>query len=286
MSDFSILIPFCIYHWFDKQHFIYKSYIAPAIRKYNPKNNPENKYNYDCIHSDVLYNNGWKLATVFFAVNPSYKPIPVGMKLFRVQRTQSFPYDVVDVHLKYDVYNIDKNDVYFITYTKPVPNTIPLYIWKKNGSTFIDYASTSPPVEKDSPFTTLSHSTDISQILTEKGWGSALINPIYIIHPNIVGWDIDNIKFQCNNGVCIPVSLKNNPQDIFNPNKFKEPKVLHECIVSCSQLVNNNYDEPARNLISIIKKSDIDTPAKKPILYIIIIIIFIILVGFLIYRGR
>ena len=285
MSEFSALMPFCLYHWVDKARFIYKSYIIPAIRKADGQ--------YECMNSDLLSKDGWKLVSIFFAVNPSYKPIPREMQLFRVQRNKEFPYDVTDVNINYDIYNIDDNSVYFITYTKPVPNTIPLYIWKNNGSTFIDFASTSPPAEQNVPSKNMSHSQDISHILTEKGWSSALINPIYIIHPDVVGWDIENIKFQCNNGICMPINSKGilSIKKIFNTTKFSEPKVLHECVVSCSQLVNNKHNKPGRNLISVIRQNNLNSGEQtKKILYILGIIIFIsIVIGlicFFIYRGR
>ena len=65
---------------------------------------------------------------------------------------------------------------------------------------------------KDVPSQLICHIlTDISTYIDRKRLEVVhLINPIYIIHPDVVGWDIENIKFQCNNGICMPINLQRN----------------------------------------------------------------------------
>lgn len=67
---------------------------------------------------------------MFFGINPAYKPNPNEMQLFKITLNKTFPLDIKDISLHYDIYNVSDNYIYFITYTKPVINTTPhiLYI--------------------------------------------------------------------------------------------------------------------------------------------------------------
>lgn len=250
MNNFSILLPYFIYNITDKKNNIYKSFISPGIIMKNGE--------YKDIYADTLSQNGWKKTGIFFGVNPAYKPIPNEMQLFKITLNNTFPYDIKNISLQYDIYNISNNYIYFITYTKPVINTIPLYIWENNNSTWVTFSSNSPD---------------------QKGWKSNLINPIYVIEPNIVGSNIHDIKFLCNDGVSMP-SIPNQLEDsdIYNPTKHINPAVLHKSIVDCSQLIKINKPP------TLLSNFKVNSNGKKGIiLYIVGIIIFLILIGGLLY---
>ena len=247
MNNFSILLPYFIYN-----NNNYQSFISPGIITENGQ--------YKDIYEDTLYQNGWEKTGMFFGINPAYKPIPNQMQLFKITLNNTFPWDIKDISLHYDIYNVSDNYIYFITYTKPLINTTPLYIWENNHSTWVSF-SPKPP--------------------KQKGWKPNLINPIYVIDPQIIGMDIYNIKFLCNDGVSMPV-IPNQPENphIYNPTKHIEPKVLHKSIVDCSQLIHHN-NKPQ----TLLSNFQTHNPGTKNIviLYIVAIIIFLILIFGAIY---
>ena len=244
MNNFSILLPYFVHN-----NNNYQSFISPGIITENGQ--------YKDIYEDTLSQNGWEKIGMFFGINPSYKPIPNEMQMFKITLNNTFLQDIKDISLHYDIYNVSNNYIYFITYTKPVLNTTPLYIWENNHnhSTWVSF-SPKPP--------------------KQKGWKPNLINPIYVIDPKIVGVDIYNIKFLCNDGVSMPV-IPNQPEnpDIYNPTKHIEPKVLHKSIVDCAQLIDHNNN--SQTLVANVQGY---TPpiTNNSILYIVAIIIFIIFI--------
>ena len=62
---------------------------------------------------------------MFFGINPVYKSNPNEMQLFKITLNKTFPLNIKDISLHYDIYNVSDNYIYFITYTKPVINTTP-----------------------------------------------------------------------------------------------------------------------------------------------------------------
>ena len=197
-----------------------------------------------------LYNTqgGWKLASIFFAVNPLFRPIPDGMQLFCAKRNPAWPYQTISLEMVYDVFNDYSDGTYFITYTMPVPNTTPMYIWNTNSTTFVDFSPKAPPMDADQPLKPLVMG-DVSSITENSVWKLAILSPIYVLHPSIVGDDYTNIKFQCNNGECIPFVRE--IVDMYNPQGITTPKLLHQCLVDCSQ-VGKDSGHP-RNIIALVK---------------------------------
>jgi hypothetical protein len=104
-----------------------------------------------------------------------------------------------------------------------------------------------------------------------KLWESAMINPIYVLHPDIMGSDYKKIKFMCNNGSCLPHAgeewIKKAREkklvgwtgpDIYNPSGeiHHKPMSLPECLVNCNELIRTNKGGGSpMNLIDIIKRS-------------------------------
>jgi len=150
--------------------------------------------------SPVLYKN-WKLYGVFYAFNPSLRPIPESTKLFNLKIRNYYPYDIYSYNYLYDIYLYDKNDIYsvnFITYNINISNTKKLYFYELNGGIF-------PTFEKEPP---------------SKGeWKLLNISPIYVLSS-------DNDNFVCDNGNCIP---KNTVGKSLN---------IDECLKKCNKTLN------------------------------------------------
>jgi len=266
MTD-STVIPFCLYHKVDLKNKSYQCYIATSTLVLRP----DGTKRYECRpHPDP----DWKLVSVFYAVNPLARPVPNGMQLFCAKRNPKWPHQTTSVELVYDVFDDYVDGTYFFTYTTPVPNATPLYIWIKDDSAFADFSNSSPPEDLDTPIDTHGHDSDVSVISHTSNWGGATINPIYVLHPTVVGSDYTKVDFMCNNGSCLPKSSeewkKKSRQeqswgwtgpDIFNPSAPTTPQPLHECLINCNQLVRskNGGGEP-QSLIDIVRSEWGDLP--------------------------
>lgn len=110
---------------------------------------------------------GLKLAGTFYAINPSFTPIPYGTILM-CQGPKG-------VHPLYDMFNLDEQCTRFIAWSSKVPNTIPLYIAKNGENT---YSSLEPFPE------------DYEQVP---------YSPLYVIPPGKENYLFTNID-----GVCHP----------------------------------------------------------------------------------
>ena len=238
MTD-STVIPFCIYHKVDLKTKSYQCYIATSTLVLRT----DGTKRYECRpHPDP----NWKLDSIFYAVNPLVRPVPNGMQLFCAKRNPKWPHQTTSVDLVYDVFDHYVDGTYFFTYTTPVPNATPLYIWMNGDSAFADFSSSPPHTHIDS---------------------AATINPIYVLHPTVVGSDYTKIDFMCNNGSCLPKSsdewqkksLKENSggltePNIFNPSAPTTSQPLHECLINCNQLVKSkNGGGSPNSLMDIIR---------------------------------
>lgn len=256
------IIPVCLYHHVDKASGVYRCRITTStkVRKI------DGTYTYKCPKDT---NNVWKLVSVFYAIQPLFRPIPAGMKLFCAKRSKLPPYHTTNVELVYDVFDNSVDGTYFITYSTPVPNATPLYTWVSKSGAFSDFSTSSPPSDINTPVMTDIH-RDVSSIKHTKIWDSAMINPIYVLHPSIMGPDYTKIKFMCNNGSCLPHAGQEwieksraakkvgwTGPDIYNPGHIHhEPMSLPECLVNCNELVRiKDGGGSPMNLINIIKRS-------------------------------
>ena len=68
----------------------------------------DGSYTYDCAAEPVTLKR-WFRADKFYALRPSYRPIPSGMKLFCVDIVKGFPYDSKNLKTIYDPFNNEKN---------------------------------------------------------------------------------------------------------------------------------------------------------------------------------
>jgi hypothetical protein len=232
MSIDNIIIPYYIYHYDNITTSEYLGLIT-----------------YEKNLSPVLYK-GWKLYGIFYAFNPSLKPIPQGTVLFNIKIKNYFPYDIENCKFIYDIFSIDNNDIYstnFITYIRPFPNTTPLYFHKINNSVY-------PSFDKNPP---------------DKGdWKLEGIDPVYVLTSN-------KDSFTCINGRCLQNPM---PKNYFNPNKnLKDTLLIKDCLSKCNNSVG---------ILDIVKKMSSKEnlkSTKNNIIYyifflVLLILIFIILI--------
>ena len=278
------VIPFGLYHHVDKLH--HCNIVTPTKIKYK-----NGTYKYEVLDPIDKY---WKSAGIFYAVNPLFRPIPEGMKLFCAKKNKHYPYNVMSIDIVYDVYDDSCDGTYFITYSTPVPNTIPIYTWISKNGAFADFDTSSPPSERDNPHT------------DTKLWHGTTINPIYVMNHSIMGPDYRQVKFMCNNGSCFPrasnewieKSRKNKDvgwtgPDIYNPNSIHiKPLPLYKCVVNCNELVRvKDGGGSPHDLINIIKGNQETLPNKfvinlSPLIISIIIFVFVVVIILVVYQVK
>lgn len=151
LSD-DVITPFCIYHYIDKQTSTYRGFIG------NPTQSDGSIYT--CNPPPVEYGN-WYLYGTFYAISPTFKPMPKGVKFIETIKLAEFPYETSKIDVKYDPFDLSKNSINFITWTQPVPNTIPLYIFTLGSSIFPTFENKSPP-----------------------NWKQSKLSPIYVLDPS------------------------------------------------------------------------------------------------------
>ena len=79
-----------IYHYIDTENSIYLGLITSSLYDLSP----------------ILYK-GWKLYGIFYAFNPTLRPIPESTKLFNLKIKNYFPYDIYSYKYLYDIYLFD-----------------------------------------------------------------------------------------------------------------------------------------------------------------------------------
>jgi hypothetical protein len=205
-----IIIPFCIYHYIDPATQTYWGYIGGPEKV----RNEDGSTTYRCVSEPKVLKR-WFLAATFYAVSPSFRPIPVGMRIFCAKKNRSYPYNTKDVTAVYDPYNIKDDCVYFTTYNQPVPNTEQLY-FHTIGDTVFPSFDQQPPF--DDPQRSQTH-----------------ISPIFVMTPSTVGNNPNNIKFKCINRKCLPW-VKNIP-NVYDIDQNDDLLSIDDCVLFCSELV-------------------------------------------------
>lgn len=233
-----VVIPFCIYHYIDPSTQTYWGYIGgpQKIRR------EDGTITYRCAPEPKIFNK-WFHADTFYAVSPSFRPVPAGMKIFCAKRSMGFPYDTKDVSLMYDIYNIKDDCVYFTTFNQPSPNTVPLYFHKIGNSVF-------PSFDKHPPS-------------SNPGWKQTQISPVFVMTADTVGditdQDHKGIKFNCNNGLCLPWT-KEIP-NVFDTDPNSNFLDLPECVLYCNELIESEGAGEPQDLLEIITSKE----TRKPV---------------------
>ena len=141
--------PFCIYHYHDPTTNNYHGYIGYPTKSLNSKG----KVTLECSPEPKKFGY-WKFYAKFYAISPMFRPIPSGLILFNTIKKGGFAYNTKLFEFGYDPFDIDKNSVSFITWTKPVPGTVPLYLHRTpSGDSFPSF-DPEPPVKNKEGWTT------------------------------------------------------------------------------------------------------------------------------------
>jgi hypothetical protein len=215
MND-DVIIPYCIWHYIDIETQTFLGYIG------GPKKIMKNGViTFDCAPDEKNYSK-WFLADSFYAVSPSFRPIPVGMKIFCAKKNIRFPYNTNDLYLMYDPYNIKDDCIYFTTYIKPVPNTKPLYFHKIQDNIFPSFDSKPPSSSSE--------------------WTQTFISPIYVMTNK-------DIKFKCVNSTCLP--WIDEIPDLYDFDPHEELLSLQNCVVYCNELVVSKNNGRPSNILQI-----------------------------------
>jgi len=267
----SSILPICIYHRFEYQTSSYWGLmtVPEAIRD---KTTPIDTlrcawypYGEDRTFSQ------WSLAGTFYAISPSLRPIPVGMRVFCAKKNQGFPYDTMDVSAVYDPFNIKDDCVYFTTYNQPVPNTVPLYFHVLGKHTVPSF-DPNPP--SNSP-----------------NWSQAILSPIFVMTKETVGDifapSLNNrveLKFRCVNGRCLPWPKGSDEKyrDMYDDEPSGELLRIEECVLYCNELVPSGKDQgrPFRlvNAIAAMGQYSFIFPKVPFPLFTILVVMFLVIV--------
>ena len=207
----NIIIPYCLYHRIDKNTDTHLGYIAPGVKTLE-----NGRVKYHCPKTPENIGDDWKYVATFFVVEPSFRPIPAGMKIFYLKKRQHYPYDIQDLRLMYDPFDIRLDGLYFMTYNQPVPNTAPLYFHLLGEHVFPSFDKNPPSGAK---------------------WTTTTIPSVFVMTPDTVGNEYENIKFKCINGRCLP--WKKDIPDLYNDDPHQKVLNLHDCVVYCNELVTS-----------------------------------------------
>ena len=171
MTSSIIISPFCILHYNDKSSSTYHGVINYPTR-IQTKDGLEKL---ECVKNNEK---GWKNYHIFYAFSPMVRPIPTGLKLINAIKTSS---STQKIEYAYDPFDIQKNSVSFMTWSQPVPATVPLYLHiTPNGDSYPSFNATPPGESK-------------------QGWKYNKLSPLYVL----VNYDthISNIDA---NGLLLP----------------------------------------------------------------------------------
>ena len=260
--------PYCIYHYSDRQTNTFYGYIGNPTKIRTQNGNTELK----CVPNNTQHSN-WVLYSSFYAFSPMIRPIPNGLKLINVIKVGQKPYEKKSVEHGYDPFDIQKNTVSFLTWNKPVFNSVPLYIHiTPNGDSF-------PSFEKNPPHNGL-------------GWTQAEISPIFVlVDPEFSGITVDSngvkiytypkdkngipiFKFIINDNMCVPSNKGTSldkcflltDEDLLGTDIYKPRTLLEELTVINKK---KQHEELLKNFFSKL-------PTFIIILFIVIFLISLI----------
>ena len=247
------IVPFCILHYINPYDNTYRGVITnPQLTR-----DGNGKTTYQCSKTFPL----WKHAGIFYAVVPMFSPVPVGMKLYCAEFSDSAPIRTTDVKISYDLFNFKDNCTYFTTYNRPVPNTVALYLHKLGNNVFPSFDNAPP---------------------TNGNWTQCDISPIFVI-VNSTGKDFDpnQMKFHCVNGACIPWVDK--PLVSYTESTSK-PLSLTDCVITCNELqITNDIPNTITGIVKNMSSKNPPIEKNDNIGMIITIITILLVVGLVVF---
>jgi hypothetical protein len=244
MENKDIIIPIYLYHYYIDNNFFSK------------------------ISLTEIKETNWILHKLFYVFSNNIRPIPEGTKLYYVKHKKTEPYNIIEYKFVYDTENNidDKDKISFITYNRPVYNTIELYFYFN-------------PDIQNNVFATFDNN-----MLKNTKWKLTSICPIIYVLPN------KDIKFYLNNGRCLPMPVLKNTFDVYN-NKyqninFKDCLKINKPYISILDIVKN-YNRINQDKLKNIEKDTKNNNKKPRFIYIIFIIILIlIIITFILYYKK
>jgi hypothetical protein len=232
------IVPYCIFHQVDSDLGSYMGHImAPTVRR------KDGVAVYECLNSPLY---PYSIYDRFYAISPLQRPIPPGMQMFCARRSEGFPFLTTHVQMVYDVYNVkDENSLctFFLAYSQPVPNTVPLYLHSMGENVFPSYDSDPPS--------------------NDAAWGSSPISPIYVLTPESVGLTVDTMNdtlFKCVDSRCLPWKAPGFT-NVFDMSDTK-PLPLQECLVMCNEI--GSTGRAPTSLLDAITRKTSTSPPKLP----------------------
>lgn len=248
------VLPFCIYHYYDRTTNTLHGYIGNSKRVKRP--NPETgklEFTWACQKAPKAYG-PWFLYSKFYALSPLIRPIPHGLKLINANKLGKLPYSTKDIEHSYDPFNFSKDSVSFLTWSQSVPDTVPLYIWDtENGSIFPSFDST---------------------IGEKMGWEEDIISPLYVLvdydehidkydenRIRIRKYPNNNFKFKDINGRCIP-----------DPSG----ETLDKCFIKTDENIIKTSHEilDDRNIFSELEDEEEEVKKERSYIAIFLVILF------------
>ena len=262
---------FCIFHYDDFEKNIFRSYITYERKA---------ELNGKTVTCYPLPSNlgKWTLYGKFYAISSLFRPVPHGLKLLNTE-VENKRDGILYLEHMYDPFNTSNVDVNFITWTKKVSETVPLYLH----------------ITPDN-FTYVSFDQNPTVADTE-GWGLNELSPIYVLVDNSYYQSYKNSPYKINdfpkdkNGV--PKFKFSDPNDRCVPTSNKNGMSLERCFLKADE---NVYNDPSENSISLIQRLDyiIDTGNKSKIaetyskipfvVVCLVVLIFFIVTVFLVIK--
>jgi hypothetical protein len=149
-------IPFCIFHYNDTSTNTYRGFI------HNPyKLADQNGQKIFKCKSILKSYGSWKFYNTFYAFSPMLRPIPTGLKLINSNTLGSYPYSTKNIDYGYDPFDVQPKNVSFLTWSRPVNNTVPLYLHiSPEGRSY-------PSFDPNPPH--------------KNGWTKNIMSPLYVL---------------------------------------------------------------------------------------------------------
>lgn len=235
-----LFFPICIYHYNNLDINMPMSYLQPGTRYINDVGDISFRCPFD---SNGVYGN-WLPEERFFVINPMFRPIPTGMNLIRVKRKDSYPYNITNVSIVYDPFDLNDKDVYFISFTLPVPYTTNLYLHKYGNSIYPSFSPHPPTKDVDWGF---AETPNLFVFLDPKGkkFDSDL--------ENIKGISTKKTFDTEKNGMPIFTFINVNGRCLPNPDGER----LEDCILKNENLMDPTQKDKPPTLLELLKQESL-----------------------------
>jgi hypothetical protein len=152
-----IIAPFCILQYNDPDTSTYFGFINYSTRI--QQGDVTEKL--ECTQSPRQYGK-WKVTGSFYAFSPMIRPIPTGLKLINAKKLGKDPWSTKSIQYAYDPFDIQQDAVSFMTWTQPVPTTVPLYLHITPEETSYPSFNPYPPGNP-------------------RGWTQNKLSPLYVL---------------------------------------------------------------------------------------------------------